>query len=212
MILSLEAPMLQRAVVALRSEIFSGPFETIAFLLGIANIVLLIRRSIWNYPVGIAMVSIYAWVFFKAHLYSDALLQPFFFVVQFVGWYQWLQHREPDGDLIVESSSTRDRVLYFAATAAGALLLGSAMKRWTSASFPFWDASVAAASVVAQLLLTWRRIENWLWWIGANCISIVVYPLKGLYLSSALYVFFMIMSSLGFVAWRKRLRIQRSLA
>ncbi len=208
-ILSPASPSLERAITALRNEIFSGPFETIAFLLGIANIILLIRRSIWNYPVGIVMVSIYGWVFFNAHLYSDALLQPFFFVVQFVGWYQWFKHRQPDGNLIVASSSAVERLIYVGATALGALLLGSAMKRWTPASFPFWDASVASASVVAQLLLTWRRIENWLWWIGANCISIVVYPLKGLYLSSALYVFFMIMSSLGFIAWRKQLRTQR---
>ncbi len=212
MILPSESPILERVVTALRAEIFTGPLETVAFLLGIANIILLIRRSIWNYPVGIVMVSLYAWVFFKAHLYSDALLQPFFFVVQFVGWYQWLRHREPDGNLIIESSSTRERLTYVGVTALGALLLGSVMKRWTPASFPFWDASVASASVVAQLLLTWRRIENWLWWIGANCISIVVYPLKGLYLSSALYVFFMIMSSLGFVSWRKQLRAQRALS
>lgn len=60
---------------ALRAEIFTSPLESVATLLGIANITLLIRRSIWNYPVGICMVSIYAYVFFGAKLYSDVLLQ-----------------------------------------------------------------------------------------------------------------------------------------
>ena len=57
----------------------SRKIEIIAVLLGLANITLLIRRSIWNYPFGIVMVTLYAWIFFEAKLYSDALLQPFFF-------------------------------------------------------------------------------------------------------------------------------------
>ncbi len=63
--------------------------EIIAAVLGVANIVLLVRRSIWNYPFGIAMVSLYGWVFFDARLYSDAALQVFFFVVQLYGWWNW---------------------------------------------------------------------------------------------------------------------------
>ena len=202
------APLLDRAVAALRSEIFSGPLETVAFVLGIANIVLLIRRSILNYPVGIVMVAIYAYVFYDAHLYSDALLQIFFFVVQIVGWVAWTRHREPDGELIVESSSARELALALAGTAIFALALGFLMKRCTPAAFPYWDATVAAASVVAQLLMTVRRIENWLWWIGANIISVTIYPIKGLYLTAGLYAFFMVMSMLGFVEWRRKLKMQ----
>jgi nicotinamide mononucleotide transporter len=60
--------------------------EAVAALLGLANIVLLVRRSIWNYPFGILMVLLYARVFYDAKLYSDFLLQLFFFVVQIYGW------------------------------------------------------------------------------------------------------------------------------
>ncbi len=203
------APWVQTALAALRNEIFSGPFESVAFVLGVANIVLLIRRSIWNYPVGIVMVTIYAYVFFEAHLYSDSMLQVFFFVVQIVGWMAWLRHRSNDGELQVETSSGRELTLFGLGTVAGALALGFVMRRYTPAAYPFWDAAVASASVFAQVMLTVRRIENWLWWMGANAISIVVYPLKGLYLSSGLYGFFLVMAVVGYVEWRGRLREQR---
>ena len=201
----------QRILAALHTEILSDPVEAVGDLLGIANIILLTRRSIWNFPVGIAMVSMLGYVFFRAHLYSDTLTQFYFFVVQIVGWIAWLRHRESDGEVTVETSSPRELALYIAGTATCALCLGYFMSHVLHAAFPYWDATVASASIIAQLMLTWRRIENWLWWIGANMISIVIYPLKGLYLTAVLYAFMMSLSILGFLAWRKKLRAQRSL-
>ena len=198
-----------RVGAALRDEIFSGPFESVAFVLGIANIVLLIRRSIWNYPVGIVMVTIYGYVFFRAHLFSDSILQVFFFVVQIVGWVAWLRNRSADGEVRVETSSAAELGMYAVGTLAGALALGFMMRRYTPAAYPYWDATVASASVFAQVMLTMRRLENWWWWMGSNVISIVVYPLKGLYLSAGLYGFFLVMSGLGYWEWRGRLRGQR---
>jgi nicotinamide mononucleotide transporter len=199
----------QQAQTALRNEVLSNPVESVGDLLGIANIVLLTRRSIWNFPVGIAMVSMLGYVFFQAHLYSDTLTQIYFLVLNIVGWITWLRHREPGGEVIVATSSPRELALYLLATAAAALALGYFMSHWLHAAFPYWDATVAAASVIAQLMLTWRRIENWLWWIGANLISIVIYPMKGLYLTAGLYAFMMTLSILGFLEWRKRLRAQQ---
>jgi len=198
----------QRIVAALHNEILSDPIEALADLLGIANIVLLTRRSIWNFPVGIAMVSLLGYVFFQQRLYSDTLTQLYFLIFNIVGWSAWLRHREPGGEVIVATSSPRELALYIAATAACALSLGYFMSHILHAAFPYWDATVASASIVAQLMLTWRRIENWLWWIGANMISIVIYPLKGLYLTAALYAFMMSLSILGFLAWRRKLLAQ----
>jgi nicotinamide mononucleotide transporter len=206
--MTLDQSLWDRVVAALHNEILSNPVESVGDLLGIANIVLLTRRSIWNFPVGIAMVSMLGYVFFKAHLYSDTLTQLYFFIVQIVGWVAWLRHREPDGEVTVETSSPRELALYLSGTGVCALGLGYFMSHVLHAAFPYWDATVASASVIAQLMLTWRRIENWLWWIGANTISIVIYPMKGLYLTAGLYAFMMTLSILGFVAWRKKLKAQ----
>jgi len=68
--------------------------EIVPSILGVVNIVLLVRRSIWNYPFGIVMVTLYGVVFFQARLFSDALLQVFFFVVQIYGWWVWYHARD----------------------------------------------------------------------------------------------------------------------
>lgn len=180
-----------------------SPFELLAVLLGIANIVLLIRRRIENYPCGLLMVALYAWIFFHAKLYSDTLLQVFFFIIQIVGWVEWSRARNSTrSEVPVRSSSPRTLLLSLASTIAGAALLGAAMQRWTDASFPFADAVVAALSVVAQFLLNSRRTENWLWWIAADLVAAVLYTRKALYPTAALYVLFLVMAVLGYRTWR----------
>ncbi|WP_225767989.1 nicotinamide riboside transporter PnuC [Inquilinus sp. Marseille-Q2685] len=181
------------------------PIEIVATLLGLANVALIIRRSVWNYPFGVAMVVLYGKIFFDVKLYSDALLQVFFLVVQLAGWWGWLRRRGEDGLVRVESSPTRDRILAVAATALLSLALGHAMAAWTDAALPHWDAAIAAMSVTAQTLLALRRIENWLFWIATDVVAIGVYAAKGLVLTAGLYGIFLVLATLGLLQWLRHL-------
>ena len=184
----------------------SRPIEITAVILGVINITLLIRRSIWNYPFGIAMVTLYAWIFFGAKLYSDVLLQFFFFFVQIYGWWYWLKSRGGDGLVIVERM-TRNQILRYAASAvAGIAALGTVMGRFTDASFPYWDASIAVLSVIAQILLARRRLENWLVWILVDMLAIGLYWSKDLYPTAALYSIFLVLATVGYFGWRRAWR------
>ena len=181
----------------------SRKIEIIAVLLGLANITLLIRRSIWNYPFGIVMVTLYAWIFFEAKLYSDALLQPFFFVVQIYGWYYWLRSRGIEGAIVVRRLSPRQIFAYASTASAGLVVWGTGMARFTDADFPYWDAAIAAFSVTAQILLARRRLENWLVWIAVDVLAIGLYWTKALYPTAALYSVFLILATVGYFNWRR---------
>jgi nicotinamide mononucleotide transporter len=180
--------------------------ELAGTLLGLINVALIIRRSLWNYPFGLAMVTLYGWIFWSAQLYSDTLLQIFFFVVQLYGWQQWLRHRGGDGLVVPARLSTAEAAASIVLTALGSAALGWAMARWTDAALPWWDALVAGTSVAGQCLLSWRRVENWLFWIFSDVVAIGVYWVKGLDLTAGLYVVFLAMSIGGFVAWRREMR------
>jgi nicotinamide mononucleotide transporter len=177
--------------------------EAIAFVLGVANVLLLVRRSIWNYPFGIVMVLLYAVIFHDAKLYSDALLQLFFLVVQIYGWLHWRRASLELGEIRVERLSGRARALIAAASAAAIIGWGGLMYSQTDASFPFWDAAVAILSVAAQILLARRYVENWLLWILVDLLSIGLYAAKGLWLTMALYIIFLGLASWGLVQWRR---------
>jgi nicotinamide mononucleotide transporter len=179
------------------------PIEIAATLLGVANIVLIVRRSIWNYPFALAMVSLYAVIFFGAKLYSDAGLQVFFVVVNLYGWWAWSQNKANAGEIVVERL-TASALTSWAAGSVGAILAwGTIMARLTDASFPYWDGSVAMLSVAAQILMTQRKLENWWWWIAVNTVSIPLYLVKGLTLTAGLYGLFLILAIWGLIEWRR---------
>jgi nicotinamide mononucleotide transporter len=175
--------------------------EGVATLLGLINITLLVRRSIWNYPFGLAMVALYADIFLQAKLYSDAILQLFFFVIQLYGWWAWWRVGGAGQPIAVLRLTTPARIAWAVMIALITALWGQAMHAYTDASFPWWDGGIAVTSVAAQILLARRRLENWVLWILVDVAAIGLYAVKGLALTAGLYVVFLILSAVGLRQW-----------
>jgi nicotinamide mononucleotide transporter len=183
-----------------------NPLEIIAVILGIANVGLLVRRSIWNYPFGMAMVALYLVIFWQARLYGEAGLQVFFFVVQGWGWWLWARAGGAHQLVTVRWMSARERLTALALVAASSAGIGWAMAHFTDAALPYADATIAGASVIAQLLLALRRVENWALWIAIDVLSVWVYLSRELYLTAGLYVAFLGLASAGLIAWARAAR------
>lgn len=187
--------------------------ELLAAALGVINIALLVRRSVWNYPFGIAMVALYVIVFYRARLYAEAGLQVFFLLAQAWGWWLWVraEKREPGsardpGRVAVRWLGWPSRAVWLVVTAALSLNLGWVLHRFTDAALPYADSAIAGASVAAQILLALRRIENWVLWIAIDAAAIAVYLSKGLLATAALYALFLAFSALGLREWVRSAR------
>ncbi len=183
--------------------------EAIAFALGVINVTLVVRRSVWNYPFALGMVALYAVIFRDARLYSDMLLQLFFFVVNIYGWIAWVSNRASAGEIVVGTMTARARLGWGAGGVAAAILWGTLMHRYTDASFPWWDAGIAVTSVVAQILMAQRRLENWLLWIAVDIASVGLYAAKGLWLTTILYAVFLVLAGWGLADWSRVAKRQR---
>lgn len=183
-----------------------NPLEIIAVALGIANVGLLVHRSIWNYPFGMAMVALYFVIFREARLYGEAGLQVFFFLVQGWGWWLWARAGGLARMVSVSWMGWPARIGGLVLVAAVSLGIGWAMARYTDAALPYADAAIAGASVVAQVLLAMRRTENWALWIAIDVLSIWVYINRALYLTAGLYVVFLGLAIAGLIAWAKAAR------
>ncbi|WP_294443981.1 nicotinamide riboside transporter PnuC [Sphingomonas sp. 179-I 2A4 NHS] len=185
--------------------------EWLATALGIACVALAARRSMWTFPAGVASVTLFGVVVYEARLYSDAALQGFFAAANLYGWAQWKRARSTLGEVAVGTMSPLSRVRWAAVT----IILGASwamtMHRFTDASYPWWDAAIAAASVAAQLLMAQRRIENWWLWIAVDLASIPLYLAKGLYLFAGLYLIYLALAVAGLISWlavmRRTLRL-----
>ncbi len=181
--------------------------ELIAVAFGLANVVLIVRRNVWNYPFGIVMVCLYGWIFYDVKLYSDALLQVFFLIVQVYGWINWLENREGDGTVVVIEAMTpinwANSLIWSTVLSAG---LGFYMANWTDAALPYPDAYIAGTSIVAQVLLSRRKIQSWVLWIAVDVMAIGVYIAKGLYPTAALYAVFLCLATWGLMSWYRVLK------
>ena len=173
--------------------------------LGVINIALLIFRSVWNFPFGMAMVALYIFVFWEERLYAESGLQVFFFLAQAWGWWLWVKAGGDDagtsGQVPVRWLDWPSRAVWLLVTAALSLNLGWVMARFTNAVMPYADSAIAGASVAAQILLGFRRIENWILWIVIDVASILVYINRGLYPTAGLYGGMLVMSLIGLREW-----------
>ena len=183
-----------------RAVIASWP-ELLGAALGLINIALLVRRSVWNFPAAMASVLLVGVTLFQARLYSESGLQAFFFVVNMVGWYQWSRASGARHAVPVGWMTGPARIGWAAVTALLSLSLGWAMHRFTNAALPFADSAVTGASIAAQLLLNNRKIENWVLWIGIDVVAVALYLNRELYFFAALYVVFLVMSVIGLRQW-----------
>jgi len=178
-----------------------SPIELTAAALGLINIVLIARRTVLNYPFGIAMVMLYAVLFAQARLYSAALLQVFFLASQLYGWWYWRRSHAGIGPVPVRTLPAKGWAVSIAAGSIGTLLLGLAMSRLTDAAEPWWDAANAAWSMVAQLLTDRRYTQSWPLWVAIDALSIGLYASQGLMATAALYAVFMLLALWGWMEW-----------
>lgn len=180
-----------------------SPIELTAATFGLVNLVLIARRTIWNYPFGIVTVCLYFVVFLDAKLYSAAALQVFFLGAQLYGWWYWRKSTDGSTPVPVRPLSPRGRVMALASGTAITIILGLTMSRLTDAAAPWWDAANAGWSMTAQILTDRRHVESWPLWIGVNILSVWLYASQGLLATAGLYAIFLCIACWGWDQWRR---------
>ena len=175
--------------------------EWVAAGFGVINIALLIFRVHWNFLFGLIMVALYFFVFWEKQLFAEAVLQIFFVFAQIWGWRLWLRLDGEDTQVPVRWLDWRSRIVWLTTLSAFALNGSFLMAKYTTASAPYVDTPIAVFSVGAQILLAYRRIENWILWIVIDLVSIALYIYRDLEPTAGLYGGFLVLSLLGLQQW-----------
>jgi len=175
--------------------------EVLGVALSVAAVWLTTARNSWCWPVGLASVIVYGWIFVGARLYSDALLQVVYAVLEIYGWWQWRRSPQAAGQPQVRPARTLELWVPAVVAFAGALALGAGMARYTDAALPWLDAVLTAASLVAQFWMARLIRANWLLWIAVDLAYVGVYWSRALPLTAALYAGFVVLAAVGWRRW-----------
>ena len=179
--------------------------EVLGVLFGLISVWYSKKNNIWVYPTGMISTAIFVYLLLKWSLLGDMLINGYFFVMSAYGWYYWTRKKE---EVYVNPISTTVRKEYFT---SAALFIGSLFfVYWIYVLFDKWndwtayvDTFTTAIFFVGMWLMARRKIENWIFWIIGDFISIPLYFYKGLTITSIQYIIFTVIAIYGYRSWKK---------
>lgn len=201
--------------------VYGYPLSYIEFLgtlTGLISVWLATKSNIWTWPIGLLNVTCFFLIFFEVRLYSDMFLQVYFFVTSIYGWIVW-HNKTENGEVKILSNSRR--IVFSIIIILSTIVVGFAVKNIhlifpqvfnKPASYPFVDTFVAVISIIANLLLAQRKLENWILWILADIISVVLYTKKMVMFISIEYFVFVCLATAGLIMWIKIMRHEKGIS
>ena len=179
--------------------------EIIGVALGLLSVVYAKKNSVLVYPTGMFSTAIYVYLLMKWSLLGDMLINTYYFIMSVYGWYYWSQKKEAIYIHRVDFTNARERqisvVLFFLSLGFifGVYQVFDRWNNWTA----YIDTLTTAIFFVGMWLMARRKVENWIFWIVGDIISIPLYFIKGLTLTSLQYLIFTIIAIFGYRAWKK---------
>ncbi|MFW6351450.1 MAG: nicotinamide riboside transporter PnuC [Bacteroidota bacterium] len=185
------------------------PLEVIAVIFGLLSVWYAKKANILVYPTGIVSVLIYVYICYIYQLYADMGINFFYFVMSVYGWYMWTRKDTYAKVRPIRWNTIRQQWMGVLATFVFFwVILGlifyfkSDDHDYINSFIPYVDSFTTAIFLVGMLLMALKRIENWVYWIVGDVISIPLYFIKGLVFTSFQYAVFLAIAVAGYYAWK----------
>ncbi len=184
--------------------------ELIAVLLGIFSVWYARKEKILVFPFGIANVSIYIYICFVARLYANAGINIVYLISNLFGWYMW-SGKSNNQRLEISRNTLKQNIISWISVVFIYVIVFFIL-RWVNRAdyeyihsyLPWIDAFNTAFFLVATILMAVKKLENWLFWIIGDIISIPIFASQGLYFTSIQYTVFLILAILGWKEWKTK--------
>jgi nicotinamide mononucleotide transporter len=179
----------------------------IAVLFGFFSVWYAKKEHIWVFPTGIISTALFVYILWVYSLLGDMLINAYYTALSVYGWWVWT--RKDDLNNVVSISRTspqekRNSVLFFFITVIFVILVYRYFDKFTSWT-AYVDTITTAIFFVGMWLMAKKKIENWIFWIVGDLISIPLYWYKGLIFTSFQYLIFTAIALMGYMEWKRRL-------
>ena len=182
--------------------------ELIAMLLSLAYVILAAKSSIWCWPAAFISTTLYTFIFFDVMLLMDSALNAYYLLMAVYGYWQWSKptsnKKVATNEVPIVSWNINVHVKVCFALTVIAFALGYLVDNFTPADFPYLDTFTTVFAVFATYLVTQKILENWLYWVVIDFVSIYLYIEKGLIPTTVLFIIFVIISVYGFITWSRQ--------
>jgi len=178
--------------------------ELTAVVFAIVYLVLAVRENIlcW-FAAGISTL-IFLYIFWDVKLYMESGLQVYYLGMAVFGWYQWRLANDGSTSLQVSMWSMREHLLALVLIALLTFTSGYLLHSGTDARLPYLDSLTTWGSVVTTFMVVRKVLENWIYWLVIDSISIYLYIDRELYFTAILFAVYIVIIFFGWLTWSKR--------
>ncbi|CAN1558928.1 PnuC Nicotinamide mononucleotide transporter [Flavobacteriaceae bacterium] len=181
--------------------------ELIAVFFGLWSVWCAKKDNIWVFPTGLISTSIYAYLLWKWSLLGDSMINVYYFIMSIYGWYHWTRKKEGVDEFPISVMTNKEKVttlVIFILTIIFVILVYLYFNKFTN-WYSYLDTFLTAVFFVGMWLMAKRKIENWIFWIIGDLLSIPLYFAKGYTFTSFQYIIFTIIAVYGYLEWKKTL-------
>ncbi|NNE31514.1 MAG: nicotinamide mononucleotide transporter [Winogradskyella sp.] len=181
--------------------------EITAVVFGFLSVWFSKQNKIWVFPTGMISTIIFVYLLYKWTLLGDMMINAYYFIMSVYGWYIWTRKIDDSFVTPISRASAREKQIslaIFISTLVFVFIVYKVSNKWNG-WVAYVDTLTTAIFFVGMWLMARRKIENWLFWIVGDVISVPLYLYKGFTFTSFQYFGFTIIAIFGYLAWKKHL-------
>ncbi|MDO9260511.1 MAG: nicotinamide riboside transporter PnuC [Flavobacteriaceae bacterium] len=188
-------------------QILEIVLEVIAVLFGLLSVWYAKKDNIWVYPTGMISTLIFVYLLLKWSLLGDMLINAYYFIMSIYGWYNWTRKVDATHFTPITKTSIAEykiAAIIFSSSIIFVVFIYDFYDKfntWTA----YIDTLTTAVFFVGMWMMAKKKIENWIFWIIGDLISVPLYFFKGHSLTSIQYFIFLIIAYYGYQEWKKSL-------
>jgi nicotinamide mononucleotide transporter len=185
--------------------------ELTAIFFGLLSVVFSKRNSIWVFPTGIISTAIFVYLLWQWQLLGDMTINAYYFLMSLYGWYYWTRNKNgailhPISKLTIQEIKWSGLIFVLSISfVIGIYIFFDKFTHWTA----YVDTLTTGIFFVGMWQMAKRKIENWLFWIVGDLISIPLYFYKGYTFTSIQYLIFTFLAIWGYFEWKRHLHNYR---
>ncbi|UJH89935.1 nicotinamide riboside transporter PnuC [Antarcticibacterium sp. 1MA-6-2] len=181
--------------------------EIVAVIFGFLSVWFSKQENILVYPTGIVSTVIFVYLLWQWQLLGDMMINIYYSSMSIYGWYIWTRKVDAVHFTPVTSTSRKEHlwsVVIFVGTWLFTYGIYEYFEKWNDWT-AYVDTITTAIFFVGMWLMARKKLENWIYWIIGDIISVPLYFHKGLTFTSFQYLLFTIIAIYGYKSWKKSL-------
>ena len=178
--------------------------EIIAVVFGLLSVWYSKNNNILVFSTGMISTAVFIYLLYKWVLLGDMMINAYYFLMSIYGWFIWTRKENNTITPIsrVTNNEKKIGIIIFLSSLVFVYLIYVYFDKWGTIT-SYVDNITTAIFFVGMWLMAKRKIENWIFWIIADIISIPLYFYKGLTFTSLQYLIFTFIAIAGYYSWKK---------